>query len=58
MKRKSDTPLNWCSECQKFKSWEKLRLSRFIPDSEFGPEVSIYVCTDCKPDPMEADHDD
>jgi hypothetical protein len=42
--------LNRCDECGKFKPWERLRLTRFIPDSEFGPEVNDYTCDDCKPE--------
>jgi hypothetical protein len=41
---------NRCVECGKFKAWEELRLTNFVPDSEFGPEVNEYTCIACKPD--------
>jgi hypothetical protein len=40
--------MNRCTECNKFKPWTELQLTRFVPDTPFGPEVSEYMCTECR----------
>lgn len=41
-----------CAACGKFIGYSQLEEGggahfHFVPDNEFGPEVSVWVCKDC-----------
>lgn len=38
---------NRCVECNKFKKWDELTETHFVPDNEFGPEESEFTCSGC-----------
>lgn len=39
--------MNRCVECGRFRPWEDLHMTRFVPLNEFGPEEIEFTCTSC-----------
>lgn len=39
--------MNKCVACGKFKAWDELTETHFIPLNEFGPEESEFTCKKC-----------
>lgn len=39
---------NQCVECRKFRAWDDLKVSRFVPDNAFGGEEVELTCGACR----------
>lgn len=49
-KRSAKLIPNRCVVCNKFKPWDELRLTRYVPDTHFNKEISEYTCLTCRPE--------